>query len=253
MSPPSKSRHSRITVKGRVKEFPGTFEKEDQLFCRACDNNKPLDYRRKSSLTRHFASARHKQKASSSMCETRPILDPSTDKDAEPMETKQEPSNPFTSGDHVQEALGIHRAAPLPDPPSLQPSFSLPATQPSSLQTYSLPAPSPPSHSLDVSDSTEKRGEERDAEFVDKYRTELVQRVTMVMYIADYLLLRGVIHDEVYVNIRAARTSQNQMRVLYKALDSGGVKVKSAFYRILQEQYTYLVQDIGVDFDGQIR
>ncbi|XP_038873504.1 NACHT, LRR and PYD domains-containing protein 12-like isoform X1 [Salvelinus namaycush] len=83
-----------------------------------------------------------------------------------------------------------------------------------------------------------------DAQFVDRHMADLIKRVTIVMPIADNLLQRGMIHEEMYSNIRAASTSQQQMRLLYEAL-KGGVKVKSAFYRVLLEQQPHLVQDLG--------
>lgn len=72
-----------------------------------------------------------------------------------------------------------------------------------------------------------------DADWVDKNRSKLIQSVTLVMPIADELRQRGMIHLEIYNKIKAAGTSQDQMRELYNALTTP--EVKSAFYRILKE------------------
>uniref|UniRef100_A0A4W5R7G2 non-specific serine/threonine protein kinase n=1 Tax=Hucho hucho TaxID=62062 RepID=A0A4W5R7G2_9TELE len=83
------------------------------------------------------------------------------------------------------------------------------------------------------------------AEFMDRHRAELIQRVREVMPIADDLLRRGMIYPAVYSNIQTSKTSQDQMRELYKAVQSGGPEVKSAFYRILLKQEPHLVINLG--------
>ncbi|XP_029561659.1 NACHT, LRR and PYD domains-containing protein 3 [Salmo trutta] len=85
---------------------------------------------------------------------------------------------------------------------------------------------------------------EHSAQFVDKYMPQLIQRVTTVMPIADKLLAEGMIHEEVYSNISAARTNQGKMRELFIALHSGGNKVKCTFLSILRENNPDLVQDL---------
>ncbi|KAK5856534.1 hypothetical protein PBY51_008122 [Eleginops maclovinus] len=73
----------------------------------------------------------------------------------------------------------------------------------------------------------------KEAEWVDKNRAQLIQKVTLVMPIADELLQRTIIRQEMYANISAAKTTQDQMRAVYKTLTT--TKAKSVFYRILQE------------------
>ncbi|XP_055754354.1 nuclear GTPase SLIP-GC-like isoform X1 [Salvelinus fontinalis] len=84
-----------------------------------------------------------------------------------------------------------------------------------------------------------------DAVFVDKHMSALIKRAAMVMAIADDLLGEDMIQDETYSDIEAAETSEKKMRVLYKALRSGGPMIKSAFYTALQTNEPNLVKDLA--------
>ncbi|XP_029552355.1 apoptosis-associated speck-like protein containing a CARD [Salmo trutta] len=83
------------------------------------------------------------------------------------------------------------------------------------------------------------------AKFVDENMEVLIQRITMVMPIADGLYQKKMIHDEDYSEITAAPTSMSKMRKLYVALKPGGAVAKSAFYKILLEQQSLLVKELG--------
>ncbi|XP_053095675.1 uncharacterized protein LOC113524415 isoform X2 [Pangasianodon hypophthalmus] len=82
------------------------------------------------------------------------------------------------------------------------------------------------------------------AEFVDKHRQQLIQRISSVMEIADSLRSKGMISGEIYGAVRVAATSQEQMRILYGFLKSGGRAVKEEFYNILKEKHRFLVDDL---------
>ncbi|XP_036845116.1 uncharacterized protein LOC118966146 [Oncorhynchus mykiss] len=79
--------------------------------------------------------------------------------------------------------------------------------------------------------------------FVNIHSYYLIQNVTMVIPMA-FALIRS----ETYSKIRAARTRWDQMELLYEALDFGGVKLKSDFYRILLDLEPDLVIDLGAIF-----
>ncbi|XP_045553050.1 receptor-interacting serine/threonine-protein kinase 3 isoform X2 [Salmo salar] len=83
------------------------------------------------------------------------------------------------------------------------------------------------------------------AQFVDENMEVLIQRITMVMPIADGLYQKKMIHDEDYSEITAAQTSMSKMRKLYVALKPGGEVAKSAFYKILLDQHPLLVKELG--------
>ncbi|KAL1004946.1 hypothetical protein UPYG_G00052540 [Umbra pygmaea] len=93
------------------------------------------------------------------------------------------------------------------------------------------------------SNQTEKRMKEAEAEFLDRHRKALIQRVTTVMPIADELIQNKMIHEELYSDILVTQTSQARMRLLFKSFKT--ITVKSAFYRILQKIEPYLVQELS--------
>ncbi|KAG1926319.1 NACHT, LRR and PYD domains-containing protein 1 homolog [Pimephales promelas] len=82
------------------------------------------------------------------------------------------------------------------------------------------------------------------ARFVDDHFDDLVQRVQMVMKIADELKARGMLQYEPYCKIKAEKTNQEKMRELYEVLNSGGDEVKSAFYSCLEKNEPLLLRDL---------
>ncbi|XP_006002253.1 apoptosis-associated speck-like protein containing a CARD [Latimeria chalumnae] len=82
------------------------------------------------------------------------------------------------------------------------------------------------------------------AEFVDQYRIELIQRVTMVCPILDHLLSKRVINDGTYDKIRNISTSQEQMRELYTTSRAWGTAGKEEFYKAIERENPYLVDDL---------
>ncbi|XP_017346711.1 uncharacterized protein LOC108278075 isoform X1 [Ictalurus punctatus] len=80
------------------------------------------------------------------------------------------------------------------------------------------------------------------AEFVDRHRDTLIQRISSVMEIADRLLTKNMISTEMYSTVSAAATPQHKMRTLYGFLNSGAVKEE--VYQILREKQPYLMKDL---------
>ncbi|KAI5627228.1 NACHT, LRR and PYD domains-containing protein 1b allele 2 [Silurus asotus] len=81
------------------------------------------------------------------------------------------------------------------------------------------------------------------ADFVDKHRDILIQKVSSVMEIADGLLSKEMINDELYSTIRAAATSQEKMRILYTNCLTFRA-VKEEYYTILKKKNPHLVDEL---------
>ncbi|XP_072224992.1 NACHT, LRR and PYD domains-containing protein 3-like [Leuresthes tenuis] len=102
-----------------------------------------------------------------------------------------------------------------------------------------------------TSDPASNTAEDKEADWVDSNRAELIQSVTLVMPIADQMLQRGTIHKEKYNQIKTMSTSQDQMREVYSALTF--TKAKSDFYRIYREMHpqTFETEDIIKEVIGK--
>ncbi|XP_047665399.1 NACHT, LRR and PYD domains-containing protein 1a allele 5-like [Tachysurus fulvidraco] len=79
------------------------------------------------------------------------------------------------------------------------------------------------------------------ADFVDNFRSQLIQRVPSVMEIVDRVISKNIITHEMYNKINTEATSQDKMRELFRYLDSAGQAAKAQFYEILLEKHHDLV------------
>ncbi|XP_061573697.1 apoptosis-associated speck-like protein containing a CARD [Cololabis saira] len=80
--------------------------------------------------------------------------------------------------------------------------------------------------------------------FVDKHRTDLVQRVSNIDPILDALLSEKVIRDEMYTKIIALPTSYEKMRELYVGPLRSSDACKDIFLKILRDQEPFLLADL---------
>nr|XP_040022416.1 apoptosis-associated speck-like protein containing a CARD isoform X3 [Gasterosteus aculeatus aculeatus] len=80
--------------------------------------------------------------------------------------------------------------------------------------------------------------------FVDEHRTALINRVTNVAAILDDLIDEEVISKVHYDEIMALSPRQSQMRKLYGPLYGAGRAAKEVFFKSLQNNEKFLMQDL---------
>lgn len=83
-----------------------------------------------------------------------------------------------------------------------------------------------------------------DEHFVDKHQLELIKRVSTIGAILDELWAKKVIKPETYNEIRALRTSHEKMRELYAGPLQASRACKDIFYKILEDNEPYLIEDL---------
>ncbi|KAK1151763.1 apoptosis-associated speck-like protein containing a CARD [Acipenser oxyrinchus oxyrinchus] len=81
--------------------------------------------------------------------------------------------------------------------------------------------------------------------FVDRHREALIKRTPIVEPILDALLSEKMIHQELYTEIITATTPpQRKMRMLFLATTAWGTKQKDYFYKILEREQPFLIEEL---------
>uniref|UniRef100_A0AAR2JFP1 Pyrin domain-containing protein n=1 Tax=Pygocentrus nattereri TaxID=42514 RepID=A0AAR2JFP1_PYGNA len=84
------------------------------------------------------------------------------------------------------------------------------------------------------------------AKFIDAKSADLVSRATGVESILDVLLSRKVINNNQYSDISAEKTPQRMMSALIRGpIFAGGNPAKSVLYKVLMDQQSYMMKDLG--------
>ncbi|XP_022617284.1 uncharacterized protein LOC111233688 [Seriola dumerili] len=82
-----------------------------------------------------------------------------------------------------------------------------------------------------------------DEHFVDKHKLELIRRVTNIASILDELLVKKVIDDEKWEEIRKMSTPNAKMREVYTCMRAGD-ECKNIFFEILKRHEKFLIEDL---------
>ncbi|XP_041843923.1 apoptosis-associated speck-like protein containing a CARD [Melanotaenia boesemani] len=81
--------------------------------------------------------------------------------------------------------------------------------------------------------------------FVDKHRTALIQKLSLLDPILDVLMDEGVINSEMYSEIRLEKqTKQEKVRRLLDYLEGTGEEGKDVFLSALRDQQSFLVKSL---------
>ncbi|XP_037128902.1 apoptosis-associated speck-like protein containing a CARD isoform X8 [Syngnathus acus] len=80
--------------------------------------------------------------------------------------------------------------------------------------------------------------------FVDKHRTELIERVTNIPPILNLLLKKKVIQDPVYEEICDTKGNPEKMTKIYRQALKSGICAKDIFFEILKDKEPLLVEDL---------
>ncbi|XP_034057037.1 apoptosis-associated speck-like protein containing a CARD isoform X2 [Gymnodraco acuticeps] len=104
----------------------------------------------------------------------------------------------------------------------------------------------PGSSNMEATGGPSSENGSRDSEhFVDKHRTELINRVNCVADILDQLLEKKVITQSSYSEILVIPTTRQKMRELFSGpLNAAGPRGKDVFYRILEKEEQYLIEEL---------
>lgn len=79
---------------------------------------------------------------------------------------------------------------------------------------------------------------------MDKYRSDLIKRVSHIGPILDELLKKKVIDQEAFERIRSLPTSYEKIRELYCSGLKGGKACKDAFFESLEKNEAFLIDDL---------
>ncbi|XP_072273268.1 NACHT, LRR and PYD domains-containing protein 1a allele 5-like isoform X2 [Pyxicephalus adspersus] len=83
------------------------------------------------------------------------------------------------------------------------------------------------------------------AKFVDKHREQLIQWVSLVDPILDSLVAQELLNNEEYDTIRSKKTTQEQMRELFRIIRGWGMTQKIKVCEALEEHNPTLIQHLS--------